>query len=97
VKVQDIEGGWGFVARMLDKEGMTEQLNTAAANGNLDQIKLLEEGGANINAAARNGLTPLMAAKIGGRNDVVKILLAKGAKDQPVISSEKIVDNLYSS
>jgi len=97
VKVQDMEGGWGFVARVLDKEGLTEQLNIAAANGNLDQIKLLEEGGADINAAAKNGLTPIVAAKIGGRNDVVKMLLAKGAKDQPVIASEKIIDNLYSS
>jgi len=97
VKVQDMEGGWGFVARVLDKEGLTDQLNTAAANGNLDQIKLLVDGGADINAAAKNGLTPIMAAKIGGRNDVVKMLLAKGAKDQPVISSEKIVDNWYSS
>ena len=97
LKVQDMEGGWGFVARVLDKEGLTEQLNTAAANGNLDQIKLLEEGGANINAAAKNGMTPIMAAKIGGRNDVVKMLLARGAKDQPVIASEKIIDNLYSS
>ncbi len=97
VKVQDMEGGWGFVARVLDKEGLTDQLNTAASNGNLDQIKLLLEGGANVNAAAKNGLTPIMTARIAGRNDVVRMLLASGAKDQPVIAPEKIIDNLYSS
>jgi len=97
LKIQDMEGGWAFAARLLDKEGLTEQLNKAAANGDLDKIKLLEEGGADINAAAKNGLTPIMAAKIGGRNDVVKLLLTKGAKDQPVISSEKLTDDFYNS
>ena len=38
-----------------------------------------------------------MAAKIGGRNEVVKMLLKKGAKDQPVISSEKLTDDFYNS
>ena len=97
LKIQDMEGGWGFSARLLDKEGLAEQLNSAAASGNLDQIKMLQDGGADVNAPAKNGLTPVMAAKIGGRNDVVKMLLAKGAKDQPVISSEKIIDNYYST
>jgi len=97
LKVQDMEGGWGFVARLLDKEGLTDQLNKAAASGDLDKIKLLEDGGADINAAAKNGLTPIMAAKIGGRNEVVKMLLMKGAKDLPVISPEKLTDGFYNS
>src|SRR5688572_22452482 len=97
LKVQDMEGGWGFAARLLDKEGLAEQLNKAAGNGDLDKIKLLEDGGADINAATKNGLTPLMAAKISGRNEVVKMLLMKGAKDQAVISSEKLIDDFYNS
>ena len=97
LKVQDIKGGWGFVARMLDKAALTDQLNIAAGNGNLDKIKLLIEGGADINAGNENGITPIVAAKIGGRDDVVQMLLKKGAKDKDVPSSETIVDNFYSS
>jgi CubicO group peptidase (beta-lactamase class C family) len=97
LKVQDIKGGWGFVARMLDKAAMADQLNIAAGNGNLDKIKLLIEGGADVNAANETGITPIVAAKIGGRDDVIQMLLKKGAKDKDVPSSETIIDNLYSS
>ena len=97
LKVQDIKGGWGFVARMLDKAALTDQLNIAAGNGNLDKIKLLIEGGADINAGNESGITPIIAAKIGGRDDVVQMLLKKGAKDKDVPSSETLVDNFYSS
>jgi CubicO group peptidase (beta-lactamase class C family) len=96
VKVQDIEGGWGFAARMLDKAALTGQLNKAAASGNLDQMKMLVDGGADINAN-ENDITPLIAAKIAGREDVVQMLLKKGAKDKPVPSSETLVDNFYRS
>lgn len=97
LKVQDMEGGWGFVARLLDKQSLTEQLNTAVGNGNLDKIKMLTEGGADINAANEKGISPIAAAKISGRDDVVKMLLTGGAKDQPVPSAESIVDNYYTS
>ena len=97
LKVQDIKGGWGFVSRMLDKDAIADQLNIAAGNGNLDKIKLLIEGGADINATNKNGITPIVAAKIGGRDDVIQMLLKKGARDNDVPSSEIIVDNFYSS
>ncbi|MFC0772644.1 serine hydrolase [Terrimonas alba] len=96
LKVQDIEGGWGFAARLLDKAASGKQLNTAAANGNLDKIQMLIEHGADVNTET-DGITPVVAAKIGGRNEMVKLLLKKGAKDKPVPSSEIIVDNFYKS
>jgi CubicO group peptidase (beta-lactamase class C family) len=96
-KVQDMEGGWAFVARLLDKAALSDQLNIAAANGSIDKIKMLIEGGADINAASASGIAPVSAAKIGGREEVVKMLLAKGAKDQPVPNADVIVDNFYSS
>src|SRR5687767_14425503 len=37
LKVQDIRGGWGFAARLLDKAALTDQLNIAAGNGSLDK------------------------------------------------------------
>jgi len=96
LKVQDIEGGWAFMARMLDKAALTDQLNTAATNGNLDKIKMLLDGGADVNGN-KNGVTPIIVAKIGGRDELVQMLLKKGAKDIPVPSSETVADNFYNS
>ena len=50
LKVQDIKGGWSFVVRMLDKAALSDQLSSAAGNGNLDKINSLIEGGADVNA-----------------------------------------------
>lgn len=97
LKVQDLEGGWGFVARILDKTGLTDQLNTAASNGNIDKIKMLIDGGADVNAGNKNGISPIIVAKISGRDEVVQLLLKYGASDKPVPSSEVITDNFYSS
>jgi CubicO group peptidase (beta-lactamase class C family) len=97
LKVQDMEGGWAFIARLLDQPALTDQLNTAASNGNLDKIKMLIDGGADINAASMNGLTPVIAGKISGRDEVVQLLLKQGAKDKAVPSPQMIIDNFYSS
>jgi CubicO group peptidase (beta-lactamase class C family) len=97
IKVQDIEGGWSFAARLLDKASLTEQLNNSAARGKIDNVKMLIDAGADINAANENGITPLITAKVNGREDVAQMLLKKGAKDQAVPSSEILVDNFYSS
>jgi CubicO group peptidase (beta-lactamase class C family) len=97
IKVQDIQGGWSFVARLLDKAAMADQLTIAAANGNLGQVKLLIEAGAAVHGKNQNGITPIVAAKLSGRDDVVQLLLKKGANDQPVPSVEILVDNFYNS
>ena len=97
IKVQDIAGGWGFTARMLDKTGLTEQLNIAAGNGKIETVNLLIESGADINAAGKTGLTPIAAAKISGRADVVEVLVKNGAKDTKVPAAELLVDNIYNS
>lgn len=97
LKVQDIEGGWGFVVRLLDKAALTDQLNRAASTGDLDKLQMLIDNGADVNAADKNGIAPVIAAKKTGRDDVLQMLLKKGAKDQSVPSSEKLVDNYYSS
>ncbi len=96
LKVQDMEGGWGFTARLLDKTALGEQLNRAAANGNLDKINMLIDHGADVNIETE-GIAPVVAAKISGRKDVVELLLKKGAKDKAVPSGEVITDNFYKS
>ena len=97
LKVQDMEGGWAFIARLLDKAALTDQLNTAASNGDLDKIKMLADGGADISAASVSGISPMIAAKISGRDEVVQLLLKQGAKDEPVPAPGIIADNFYNS
>ncbi|MGZ8558571.1 MAG: serine hydrolase, partial [Chitinophagaceae bacterium] len=63
----------------------------------LDKIKMLIEGGADINAGNEIGMTPIIAAKIAGRDEVVQMLLKKGASDKAVHSPEKVADNFYYS
>lgn len=96
LKIQDLEGGWAFVVRLLDKAALSDLLVQAARDGNVDKINLLLAGGADINAA-QDGLTAIAAARIGGREELVKILLDKGATDQQVPAPEKIVDAAYIS
>jgi ankyrin repeat protein len=52
----------------------------AAAKGDLKKVQELVDKGANVNEASKvNGVTPLIAACLNGRVDVVKYLLDKGA------------------
>jgi CubicO group peptidase (beta-lactamase class C family) len=97
IEVQDIAGGWGFTARFLDREGLTKRLVKSASVGDLDVTKQMLEGGADVNARGENGLTPLDAARIGGRDEVAQVLLAKGAASTEVPSAEKIIRGFYSS
>ena len=69
----------------------------APASGNVGKLELLINGGADINGVNEMGITPLMAAKVSGREGVVELLQKKGAKDLAVPSAEKLVDNLYYS
>ena len=47
---------------------------------NADAIRLLLDLGLDPNGANRDGRTPLMAAAMKGRNEVVQMLVDKGAK-----------------
>jgi len=97
LKVQDMEGGWGFMVRLLDKAALSDQLAVSVQRGDLDKVNQLIESGADINAVSSAGITPFMAAQIAGRQDVVEVLKKKGAKEEPVPSGEKLVDAMYAS
>lgn len=95
LKVQNMQGGWGFIARILDKAALSEQLSVAAASGNLDKINTLISSGANVNEKNESGITPLTAAKVAGRDEVVQLLLKKGAMQQAEPSPESLLDAFY--
>ncbi len=95
LKIQDMQGGWAFVTRLLDKTALAGQLTSAAATGKIDKIKLLTDNGVNVNTADENGITPLVAATIAGRTDIAGMLVKAGAKQFAVPSGEVLVDNYY--
>ena len=97
LKVQDMEQGWGFVARLLDEAVMGNELVTVASSGNIEKLNFLLKNGANINFKNSFGITPLIAAKITGREDVAQLLVKNGAKEQTVPSPQNLVDSYYAS
>lgn len=56
-------------------------LHYASVNGNIKLVKYLIKHGANVNKATAEGSSPLFLAKLGGHDDLVKILRNAGAKD----------------
>lgn len=97
IKVQDIQQGWGFTARLLDKAALADQLVKASSMGTLDKVKLFINAGADVNRADKNGMAPIVAAKVGGRKEVADLLLQSGARDAAVPKAESLIDKFYSS
>jgi CubicO group peptidase (beta-lactamase class C family) len=97
VKVQDMQGDWGFTARIMDDQAKINHLARSASAGNLDEITNLIEAGANVNGTAESGLTPLNASKMHGRSESTKLLLSKGAKESTFPDANLLVDNEYAS
>ena len=54
-------------------------LHEAAADGDIEQVKLLISQNANLDVRDNRGGTPLHVATRSGRKDIVELLIAKGA------------------
>lgn len=66
-------------ALTLSAADVSEELLTAARNGDLAAVKALVEKGAAIETKTSYGQTPLYLAAMSGHQDVVEFLLSKGA------------------
>lgn len=97
LKVQDVQQGWSFSARVLDKSSINEQLLVVSETGDLDNLKFLIASGADVNYKKPYGLTPLHVAQINGREEIITLLKENGAKEEPFVLEESYVDELYSS
>src|SRR5579872_432644 len=55
---------------------------------NLEKVRLLVEAGADVNARSKQGMTPLLvAASTAGSIEIVRFLIAHGAKLKGVVST----------
>ncbi|HTJ50775.1 MAG TPA: serine hydrolase [Cyclobacteriaceae bacterium] len=97
LKVQDMQQGWGFVIRLLNKDALGDQLIISSGKGDLDQINLLLEAGASLEKKNASGLTALNNARLNGHDDVAQLLLSKGAKETPMPSVDALITGLYNS
>jgi ankyrin repeat protein len=74
-------------------EGVTYE---QSAKDNLEAIKMLLDLGLDPNHANHDGRTPLMGAALKGRNEVVQVLVEKGAKLETRDGGSRDTENLGS-
>jgi len=66
-------------AKPIETTPPVVSIHEAAAGGDIEQIKSLISGGADVNAKDNNGSTPLHYAVILANMDVIKLLISNGA------------------
>jgi C-terminal processing protease CtpA/Prc len=79
MKVQNGRELWGFVCRLLDGRTLADKFFAALGNGDAAVAQICLSYGADINAKDKYGFTALQVARARGQEDMVKLLLSKGA------------------
>jgi CubicO group peptidase (beta-lactamase class C family) len=98
LKIQNIQGPWGFVCRLLGPESQAKKLVAAARAGDSDTVKLLLDRGVDIHSRAPTGLTAVQAARLRGQKEMVDFLVGKGADTQAAIPpAGQLVEALFIS
>jgi ankyrin repeat protein len=64
---------------IVNAEDLGMALRSAASNGQVEEVERLLNEGADIDARADNGMTPLILASWRGHAKVVELLLREGA------------------
>ncbi|MBU6139940.1 MAG: ankyrin repeat domain-containing protein [Proteobacteria bacterium] len=79
--------------------GGATALHLACREGNFEIVKILVDGGADINLADNEGWTPLMRAALVGDKNSVDLLLTKGAKADAInsVGESALIHAAYSS
>ncbi|MBI4721016.1 MAG: serine hydrolase [Chitinivibrionia bacterium] len=96
IKIQNRQDGWGFACRIMGPELFPKKLVSAAKQGAMDELTLLLENGADVNAATGSGMTAYHAAKMYGRTDTAKLLVRCGADTTIAMpSKDALVASLF--
>jgi CubicO group peptidase (beta-lactamase class C family) len=98
IKVQNIEGDWGFALRLLGGQVLQERLVDAAGRGETETVQAILGGGAPVDGPDARGLTAYQSARLHGRRRAADLLLSKGADTSlKAPAPESIVDRTYQS
>jgi len=98
LKIQNMEGPWGFVCRRLGPEAQARKLIAAAAGGNLDEVRRLLDFGVNVDHRGPAGITAVQAAKVRGQTEMVAFLVGKGADaSAPIPPPDQLVNALFTA
>jgi CubicO group peptidase (beta-lactamase class C family) len=97
IKVLNSWGGWGFACRFPSKIDLLPLLNTAAAQGRIDQVKQLIEVGVPVNSSESSMLTAWQFARLHGRKSTCDYLETQGADAKRTFPSlQKMIDQQMS-
>ncbi|MFZ0391390.1 MAG: serine hydrolase, partial [Calditrichia bacterium] len=98
LKILNFEADWGFAAQPVGPEVMPDLMQTAAARGNLDQLKLLLNNGAAVNIVNKTGLTAYQTALISGRKEAADFLASNGANvNRPLPETTELIRSMLRS
>lgn len=76
----------------VNRRDKSIRLHLAASSGSVEEVRMLIEGGSNLEAREGNG-TPLLAATLEGHLEVVEILIEAGANPRAaVLDGSPLVD-----
>jgi CubicO group peptidase (beta-lactamase class C family) len=98
LKIQNMQGPWGFVCRPMGQRALTEKLEVAARLGDLEMAGRMLDHGADADATGKVGLSAAQAARVRGQKEVVALLASRGADVKaPLPPPERLVDSLFNS
>jgi CubicO group peptidase (beta-lactamase class C family)/uncharacterized pyridoxamine 5'-phosphate oxidase family protein len=81
LKIQNIQGSWGFACRLMGpREKADKLISEAGGAGDIDAVKrLLDAGPVDINALNKSGLSAVHAARMKGNAGLAAYLVSRGA------------------
>ena len=98
LKIQNIQGEWGFISRELGKPEINSKLMFSISKGLLDDVELMLAYGADVNATDEIGLTPLHRATISGNKSIANLLIKNGADPNiKMPDKEKLADAIFNN
>ncbi len=97
IKVQNMQGGWGFSNRILSQEQKAKHFVYAGCYGDLETMELLLTNGVNVNTITPQGITAWHCASIRKQKEATQWLVEHGGDTTITLPAKSdIVDMLFS-
>ncbi|HWX18490.1 MAG TPA: serine hydrolase [Candidatus Binatia bacterium] len=80
LKIQNMQGDWGFTCRRMGPEAQSAKLLRAArTSSDTDAVKKLLDQGVDVNTRGPAGITPWLGARLHGDTQMAEFLASRGA------------------